>query len=183
MKSAISGVIAVVVTCSVSVAAQWPKYQASDVPRDAQGRVVIDAPPRRTPDGKPDLSGNWIRADRDPLPAELAGIVGGRDGQADRAAPRAGIAVEPATAPFPSDPKSPPVATFFELGANVPGGLPFTPWAADLKKQRMATNDKDNPDANCMPMGFTQFHMQPQPRKIIHTPKLIVILYEANYGL
>jgi len=47
----------------------------------------------------------------------------------------------------------------------------------------MATNDKDNPDANCMPMGFTQFHMQPQPRKIIQTPKLIVILYEANYGL
>ena len=25
---------------------------------------------------------------------------------------------------------------------------------------------KDNPDANCMPMGITQFHMQPQPRKI-----------------
>src|SRR6185295_1100133 len=38
------------------------------------------------------------------------------------------------------------------------------------------------PDANCMPMGITQFHMQPQPRKIIQTPKLIVILYEANYG-
>ena len=42
---------------------------------------------------------------------------------------------------------------------------------------------KDNPDANCMPMGITQFHMQPQPRKIIQTPKLIVILYESNYGL
>ena len=25
--------------------------------------------------------------------------------------------------------------------------------------------------------------MQPQPRKIIQTPKLILILYEANYGL
>jgi hypothetical protein len=183
MKSAISGVIGVVVTCSVSVAAQWPRYQASDVPRDAQGRVVMDAPPRRTPDGKPDLSGNWMRADRDPLPAELAGIVGGRDGQADRAAAPAGIAVEPPTAPFASDAKSPPLATFFELGANMPGGLPFTPWAAELRKQRLATNDKDNPDANCMPMGFTQFHMQPQPRKIIQTPKLIVILYEANYGL
>jgi hypothetical protein len=91
--------------------------------------------------------------------------------------------VEPAVQPFPPDPKSPPVATFFELGANVPGGLPYTPWALELKKQRMATDSKDNPDANCLPMGITQFHMQPQPRKIIQTPGLITIAYEANYGL
>jgi len=47
----------------------------------------------------------------------------------------------------------------------------------------MSTESKDNPDANCMPMGITQFHMQPQPRKIVQTPKLIVILYESNYGV
>src|SRR5437867_4780654 len=183
MKGAISGVIGIMLASSISVAAQWPKYQESGVPRDAQGKVRMDAPTPRAPDGKPDLSGNWVRADRDPLPAEIAGLVGARDGQTGRGAPPPGIPVEPPTAPFPADLKSPPVATFFELGANVPGGLPFTQWAADLRKQRMATNDKDNPDANCMPMGFTQFHMQPQPRKIVQTPKLIVILYESNYGL
>ena len=32
-------------------------------------------------------------------------------------------------------------------------------------------------------MGFLQFHQQPQPRKIIQTPKMILIEYEANYGL
>jgi hypothetical protein len=32
-------------------------------------------------------------------------------------------------------------------------------------------------------MGITQFHMQPQPRKIVQTPTLTVILYEANYGV
>ena len=47
----------------------------------------------------------------------------------------------------------------------------------------MAANSKDNPDANCLPLGITQFHMQPQPRKIIQTPKLIAIVYESNYGL
>jgi hypothetical protein len=186
MKSAISGAVAVVMACTVSVAAQWPKYQEAGVPRDAQGRVRMDAPPARTPDGKPDLSGDWMRADTEPLPAELAGIVGNRDGQAGeagRGAPPPGIAVEPPVAPFPPDPNAPPIATFFELGANVPGGLPFTPWAAQLRKERMATDSKDNPDANCLPMGITQFHMQPQPRKIVQTPNLIVILYESNYGL
>jgi hypothetical protein len=161
--------------------AQWAQYKEPGVPRDAQGRVLVEAPPPRTAEGKPDLSGNWLRADHDPLPQELAGVVTAR-GETNRGA-GGNVVVEPPTAPFPADPKAPPLATFFELGANVPGGLPFKPEASELKKQRMATNNKDNPDANCLPMGITQFHMQPQPRKIVQTPGLIIILYEANYGL
>jgi len=157
--------------------AQWQKFATPGVPRDAQGRVQMDARTPRTANGKPDLSGNWLRGDRDPLPQELAGVVA--RGAGDSGA----VVVEPRAAPFPPDPNAPPLATFFDLGANIPGGLPFTPWAADLKKARMATNNKDNPDANCLPMGITQFHMQPQPRKIVQTANLILILYEANYGL
>jgi hypothetical protein len=161
MKSAISGAVVMVIACSASLAAQWPKYLPPGVPRDAQGRVLLDAPSPRTPDGKPDLSGNWLRADGQ-------GLAGRGRG----------------TAPAPpADPSSPPVATFGNLGANMSGGLPFTPWAAELKKQRMAASSKENPDANCLPMGITQFHLQPQPRKIMQTPNLIAILYESNYGL
>jgi hypothetical protein len=117
-----------------------------------------------------------MRADRDPPRAELVGIL------IDSAGARA-IPVEPPTPEFAPDSKSPPVATFWEIGNYLTGGVPLTPWAAELKKKRMAADSKDNPDANCLPMGITQFHMQPQPRKIVQTPALIVILYEANYGL
>ena len=36
---------------------------------------------------------------------------------------------------------------------------------------------------SCLPMGFMQFHTHPQPRKIVQTPAVVVIIYEANYGL
>ena len=65
----------------------------------------------------------------------------------------------------------------------MPGGLPLQPWAADLVKKRVADNDKDNPDAHCLPMGFMQFHNHPEPRKIVQTPQAIYIIYEANSGL
>ncbi len=96
---------------------------------------------------------------------------------------RGGVSLEPSTAPFPFDPKGPPVATFFEAGANMEGGLPYTPWAAEIRKQRLALGARDNPDAMCLPMGFLQFHQQPQPRRIYQLPNVILIEYEANYGL
>jgi hypothetical protein len=176
VKRITAGVAALVVAWGVSLTAQWAKHPTPGLPRDAKGQVRMDAPPPRT-GGRPDLSGVWLRADREPLPEQLAGIVG--TGKPEEG----GVALDREIDPFPPDPKSPPLATFFELGRNVPGGLPFTPWAANLRKQRMATDSKDNPDANCMPMGITQFHMQPQPRKIVQTPGLILILYEANYGI
>jgi hypothetical protein len=65
------------------------------------------------------------------------------------------------------------------------GGLPYTEWARDIRKKRTDRQARDNPDANCLPMGFLQFHQQPQPRRImnISNPKMILIEYEANNGL
>jgi len=62
-------------------------------------------------------------------------------------------------------------------------GLPYQPWAKDLLAKRMGENSKDNPDAHCLPMGLMQLHNHPQPRKIIQTPGVIVILYEGNSGI
>jgi len=179
MRHAISGAAILLLVGSVSLSAQWGKFQDPSVPRDAKGQVRMDAPAPRTADGKPDLSGNWLRADQEPLPSELAGLFK----QQGRANSGGDVVGEPQVPTFPPDPKSPPLGAFWDIATNIPGGLPLTPWAAGVKKERMSTDMKDNPDANCMPMGITQFHMQPQPRKIIQTPKLTLILYEANYGL
>jgi hypothetical protein len=175
MKRVIFSVGILVVALSPSLAAQWPEHTAPGVPRNEKGEVRMDAPTPRMANGKPDLSGNWVRFRGE------GGLARGRgQGNAAPAAGRGTAAAAPAPA---ADPSSPPIATFFELGANIPGGLPFTPWAADLRKRREAANAKDNPDALCLPMGITQFHMHGQPRKMIQTPHLLAIMYEANYGL
>ena len=77
----------------------------------------------------------------------------------------------------------PPLANFANIGQNFKEGLPFTPWAAELRKQRMATNSKENPDANCLPLGFMQLHTHSQPRKVVQNVNDLVIMYEANSGL
>jgi hypothetical protein len=171
MRKIILGAVAITVLCSVDSAAQWPKYQDPGVPRDANGRALLDAPPPRTSDGKPDLTGTWQRTDRDPTPPQLAGLVG-RAGSSPSSTERSN-----------SDPASPPIAVFWDIGTNIKGGLPLTPWAAELKKQRMATNSVNNPDANCLPLGIHPLHTHPDPRKIIQTPMVIVMAWESNYGL
>ena len=85
--------------------------------------------------------------------------------------------------PLPVAADGTPLANFGNTGAGFKDGLPFTPWAAELQKSRQSANSKDNPDAQCLPMGFMQFHTHPQPRKMIQTPGLLLIIYEANYGL
>ena len=154
------GILVAVVTTTVS--AQWPKYTTPDVPRLADGQPNLTAPAPRTADGKPDLSGIWE-------------IVFGGGGRGRGAAPA------PAPAP-PPDPNATPVSQFFEVaGRGYP--LPLQPWAAELKKKRMADNSKDNPDVWCLPIGLMQYHNHPQPRQIVQTKNLMLITYESNFGL
>jgi hypothetical protein len=155
---------------SVDASAQWPVHPDASAPRDADGNVNMDAAPPRMDDGSPDLSGLWMRTNSGPPP-------GGRGGGGG------GVSLEPSQAPVELDPDGPPIAAFFEAGQNMEGGLPYTPWAKELRDERAALNARDNPDAQCLPMGFLQFHQQPQPRKIIQTEQLILIEYEANYGV
>jgi hypothetical protein len=159
------GVLAICVALAPSLGAQWPSYPTPGVPRTPDGKPILDAPTPRTPEGKPDLSGIWQ------LPGFGGG--GGRGRGAGAAAP---------AAPKPPDPNAIPVSQFFEV-AGRGFALPLQPWAAELKKKRMADNSKDNPDVWCLPIGLMQYHNHPQPRQIVQTKNLTLITYESNYGL
>src|SRR5580658_10145187 len=149
-----------------AIFAQWPDYPTPG-PRTKDGKVDLAAPPPKTADGKPDFSGLWE-------PARGAGGRGGRGGQSMNG-------TLPLPYAIPTSPDDPPVGQFFNIGAGFKDGLlPVTPWAAQLRAERKGNNNKDNPDALCEPLGLTQLHMHPQPRKIVQTPREIVVLYEAN---
>jgi hypothetical protein len=139
-----SVVIPILATLSVSLSAQWPSYPTRNVPRTADGKPNLLAPAPRTADQRPDLSGIW-------------GSPGWRELGAQTGS--SGTGGSPGTpAVLPRGP-----GLFFDIGSGVPGGLPFQPWAADLRKKRMAEGSKDNPDAHCLPMG--NMPDAPQPRK------------------
>jgi hypothetical protein len=153
---ALAFALAAVVGLSGSIAAQWRAYPDRDVPRKSDGSVNLEAPAPKTADGKIDFSGIW----------QNAWFVNGR------------------VTPLPvSPPGEPPAATFADVFANFKGELPLQPWAAQLKAARKEQNSKDNPDAHCLPMGLMQFHMHPQPRKVLQTRDVIAILYEGNSGV
>jgi hypothetical protein len=140
-----------VAALSASASAQWPLHPQPGVPRGPDGKPNLTAPAPRTAEGKPDLSGNWIRFD-DPEPAG-------------------------------SPPDRPPLVRGGNAGAGFKDGLPFQPWAADLQKKRAAEQGLNDPDGLCLPQGPLQYHIDPQPIKIVQTPKLIVYVSESNYGL
>jgi hypothetical protein len=169
MSLKLSIFLVLVASVPAGLLAQWPDYKTAGVPRTADGKQDMKGPTPRTADGKPDLSGVWqyMRPPGTPPPPPPAFQATAGPAAGSRDIIPAGVRT----------------SQFWNLGASFKDGLPFQPWAAELHRQRVASNSEDNPDAHCLPIGVMQLHTHGQPRKMIQTPGVIVIMYEANSGL
>ncbi len=117
----------------------------------------------RTPDGKPNLNAPAPRtADGHP---DLSGIW---DIEHNRPCPPGGcddmlIGQE-----------------FLDIGWGVKGGVPYQPWALDVKKQRAAVLYKDDPQTHCFPVGIVRSLTTPLFRKFVQAPGVLLILSERD---
>ena len=135
--------------------AQWIKYPTEGVPRNADGTPNLSAPAPRLPDGKPDLSGIWHAANP------------------NRCVPGASRFIACGTEIGGSQLGG-------NLGRNLPGGLPYQPWAAKLAEERRADDSRDDPHVRCLPDNPPRSWTLPHLTKAVHTPKLLVLMYEVN---
>jgi hypothetical protein len=137
------------------VAAQWLKYPTADAPRKADGTPDLTAPTPRLPDGKPDFSGLWHAANPNRCVPGTSRFVQ--------------CGVEIGGSPLGGN-----------LGRNLPGGLPYQPAAAALAQSRRADDSRDDPHVRCLPDNPPRAWTLPHLTKAIHSPKLLVLLYEVN---
>jgi hypothetical protein len=139
-----------------AVSGQWFKYPTDGIPRKANGQADLTARAPRLPDGKPDLSGIWHSGNRIPCTNDINRFI-------DCGSEIGGSKLT------------------LDLGLDLPGGaLPYQPWAATIKKQRAADDSRDDPHVRCLPDTVPRMWTLPHLTKAVHTPKLLVLLYEVN---
>src|SRR5512138_3156191 len=121
MRGVLWTVLVLAVGIPVPGYGQWLKYPTEGVPRKADGTPNLAAPAPRLPDGKPDFSGIWHTAVINKCVPETGQFCGAEIGGS-------------------------PLA--LNIGRDLPGSLPYQPWAAALVKQRFS---KDDPHVRCLP--------------------------------
>ena len=136
------------------LAAQWLKYPTSGVPRSRDGKPNLTAPTPRTREGKPDFSGMWLTADGTPCTQR---------------------------GDFQECGSELPISRYgINMGAGLPGGLPYQPWAAQQVKSQTEQNSKDDPHARCLPDTFVRLYGLPHMQKFVQVPGLLMMIYELN---
>jgi hypothetical protein len=134
----------------LSVRAQWLNQPMAGAPRTADGKINMTGPVSML-NGKPDLSGIWqVQAEPRP-PGGLFGLG-----------------------------ESPNSKYFRDILSDFkPDERPLTPAGAELLRKH-GQPGVVNPTLNCLPDGVPHGDLLPEPFKIIHSPGVIVMLYEVE---
>ena len=146
--------------CSTGAFAQWLNYSAPGTPRTRDGKPNLTAPAPRSLDGKPDLSGVWH--------VQPTGMKEMKRLFGDRA--------------DATDVPGMELDTISKYGVNIlqdfkPEEAPIRPEAIQIQRGRKIS---DFPATHCLPQGIPLGTMLSEPVKIVQSPKLIAILYEAD---
>lgn len=178
MKLANFAAVALSLAFSFVLLAQWPAFPT--------GGTDPNGPTPTTTDGKPDFSGLWASGGG-------KGKDKGKDFNDKEKGPPPDGAFKDKGPPPDGKGKgkgAPPAAGgippggFLNMGASFPGGLlPYTDAGLALRTARLARNSADHPDAHCLPLNPVQLWLHPQPRKLVQTPGVILMIAEANGGL
>ena len=152
------------VALSTSVHAQWLGFAPPGTPTTSNGKTNLTAPPPRTAEGKPDLSGTWMHELTSP--AEMVRLFG-----------------KPIEEAIKVDVPGMEIGTQHKYGLNLlldykPEEVTMTPAGADVWRKRAATRD---PADVCHGIpGFPLAGLLSEPIKIVQAPRTTIVLYEAG---
>ncbi len=145
---------------STSAFSQWLNYSVPGTPRTRDGKPNLSAPAPRALNGKPDLSGVWHVQPTGM--AEMKRLFGERADATDVP----GMELD----------------TISKYGINIlqdfrPEDSPLRPEAVEIQRRRTGA---DFPSTHCLPLGIPLARLLSEPVKIVQSPRLIAILYEAD---
>ncbi len=148
---------------SLTTQGQWVNYRWQGVPRNKDGSLNSTAPTPRASDKHPDLSGVWhVR----PTPMEEWRRIAGQDaGKTSAAGMEMDTISKYATNLFVDTPAD---------------QIPERPEGAAVRTARLASGIRDNPSSRCLPHGIPLSSLLTEVFKIVQTPGLILMLYEAD---
>ena len=151
MSARMSIVAVAALIAAAPASAQWASTPDDSIPRTAVGKPDLSAPAPNVR-RRPDLSGVWM-PDSEPPPPGVHTVEGDQ--------------------PFPR--------YMINIAADMkPENVPFRPLAAEIFRQRRAAGETVSPMATCKPTGVPWINSMPLPYKIVQTPTLVLILYEAD---
>jgi hypothetical protein len=163
LKAALWGLSVLFVLLSPGAHAQWLNYPTPRTPRTGDGKPNLAAPTPRAADGKPDLSGVWMHELISV--AEMQRLFGALVDNAIRV-----------------DVPGMEIGTQHKYAFNIlvdfkAGEAPMRPEAAEILRR---ASERSPADVCTDPAGIPLAGLLSEPIKIVQSPRLAVILYEAD---